>query len=121
MFTKEAFVAGAGIFFLLFWGQFFAFFISLAIALHDSYKKEIRIKISKEDLKFGTITSILSGFSVFSLLKAIQTGPYSLVYTIHAHYILIPIIFSVFFYKEHINFKKVCAVVLSMVAIAFLI
>jgi hypothetical protein len=40
---------------------------------------------------------------------------------IHAHYILVPIILSIWWYGEHINTRKVAAVVLSFLAISLLI
>jgi drug/metabolite transporter (DMT)-like permease len=67
------------------------------------------------------MSSIIAVCSFGTFMKALSLSPLSLLYTIHAHYILIPIIFSVFYYKEHIDRKKVFAVFLSMIAIAFLI
>jgi uncharacterized membrane protein len=54
-------------------------------------------------------------------MQAMAIAPLSIVYTIHAHYILIPIIFSVIYYKEHMDLRKFLAVLISMIAIAFLI
>jgi uncharacterized membrane protein len=54
-------------------------------------------------------------------MNAMSTGQVSLVYTIQAHYIVIPIILSVIYYKEHMDLRKFAAVVLSMVAIGLLV
>ncbi len=75
----------------------------------------------RRDWELGAFTAILSGLSLYTLLKAMSLGQLSLVYTIHAHYILIPIILSVWWYGEHINVRKLLAVVVSFLAIGLLI
>ena len=56
----------------------------------------------------------------YLLLLAFHLGQISLVYTIHAHYILIPIFLSVWWYGEHMNLRKFAAVVLSCVTLTLL-
>jgi len=101
--------------------QFFAFLVSLSILFYEKKKNKKEIILDKENIKYGIFSGMISVLSLWSLVKAIAIAPLSLVYTIHAHYILIPIIFSVVFYKEHIDLRKTSAVVISMIAIAFLI
>lgn len=47
-------------------------------------------------------------------------GSLGIVYTINSLYILIPIVLSIFFYKEHWNARKVTAIALSILAIGLL-
>ena len=66
--------------------------------------------------------AVLSGvFQVISfatlLLAFANNGPLAVVYTIHSLYILIPISLAIIFYKEHWNFRKVTAIVLSILAL----
>ncbi len=76
--------------------------------------------LERRDFVLGGIIGILGFLSYFTFLKALSTGYVSLVYVIHAHYILIPIILSVWWYKEHINFRKLAAVVVSCLAIVLI-
>ena len=52
---------------------------------------------------------------------ALSTGLVSIVYIIQAHYILIPIVLSVWWYRDHINVRKFIAVVVSFFAITLLV
>ena len=56
----------------------------------------------------------------YLLLLAIHGSDLSLVYSINAHYILIPIILSIWYYKEHWNAQKVFAITLSLLALFLL-
>lgn len=47
-------------------------------------------------------------------------GPLAVVQTINSMYILIPIVLSIIFYKEHWNTQKVAAIILSIAALALL-
>lgn len=58
--------------------------------------------------------------SFFALLLAFAEGSLSIAYTISAHYILIPIILSVWIYKEHWNSQKALALVVSICALVLL-
>jgi uncharacterized membrane protein len=49
-----------------------------------------------------------------------EGGSLSVVQTIHSMYILIPIVLAVIFFKEHMNWQKVVAIVFSVVSLAFL-
>jgi uncharacterized membrane protein len=74
----------------------------------------------RKDMLIGVCSGLLAFVSFYALLRAFSMGSISLVYTIHAHYIVIPIFLSVWFYKEHMNMRKFAAVVLSVVAIGLL-
>lgn len=59
-------------------------------------------------------------FSFYFLLLAIAGDSLSLVYSINAHYILIPVLLSVWFYKEHWNKRKAAALIVSLLALVLL-
>ena len=60
-------------------------------------------------------------FLSYSLVMfAYKDGSLAIVYTINSFYILIPIILSIIFYKEHFNLRKALAIGLSILAILFL-
>jgi uncharacterized membrane protein len=101
--------------------QFFAFLISLIILFYEKHKNNKAIILDKENIKYGILSGIISVISFWTFMQAMAIAPLSIVYTIHAHYILIPIIFSVIYYKEHMDLRKFLAVLISMIAIAFLI
>ncbi len=102
--------------------QLTGFAVSMGIhARSHTEENHVASFSQRRDWELGILSAILSVFALYSLFKAISLGQLSLVYTIHAHYILIPIILSVWWYGEHINFRKLAAVVVSFLAIALLI
>ncbi len=74
----------------------------------------------RRDVTLGLVSAFFGLFSAYSLFKAMSTGLVSLVYVIQAHYILIPIVLSVWWYKDHINLRKLAAVMVSFLAITLL-
>jgi len=78
------------------------------------------ITLDKRDVYLGIVAAVLGTVATYTLIKALSTGLVSLVYVIHAHYILIPIVLSVWWYKDHINLRKIIAIVVSFLAIGLL-
>ncbi len=76
--------------------------------------------IDRRDVVLGLVSGTLGFFATYTLMQALLTGLVSIVYVIVAHYILIPIVLSVWWYGEHINIRKTVAIVLSLVAISVL-
>ncbi|OGG79359.1 hypothetical protein A3A39_01955 [Candidatus Kaiserbacteria bacterium RIFCSPLOWO2_01_FULL_54_13] len=74
----------------------------------------------QRDIYLSALSGIFSFLSSLSLFMALSTGFVSIVYVIQAHYILIPIVLSVWWYKDHINLRKLSAVVVSFLAITLL-
>lgn len=74
----------------------------------------------RRDIYLGFLSALFNFVSAYGLYQALNTGLVSLVYVIQAHYILIPIILSVWWYKDHINFRKFGAVAVSFLAITML-
>lgn len=56
----------------------------------------------------------------FILYAYSQEGTLAIVQTIHSMYILIPIVLSIIFYKEHWNLQKAIAIVLSVLSLVLL-
>ena len=99
----------AGIFWLLITGEYY-----------KKIKGENVIDVSIIDmLKLGLPIGVINAIAAFCVLKAYETGPISIVYTINSFYILVPIILSIIIYKEHINLRKGVAIFLSLAAITF--
>lgn len=120
-FLKTAFNIHHYIFLIIALTQFFAFVSSCIIFLYNQKKTEVKFEFAVHDFKYGVFSGLVGSLSFASFSKALSIAPISLVYTIHAHYILIPILFSVIYYKEHMDIRKLLAVVLSMLAIGFLV
>lgn len=78
------------------------------------------VAINRRDVLLGLLMGVLGFLSTITLFHAVQGGLVSLVYVIHAHYILIPIVLSVLIYGEHINLRKTAAIVVSLLAIGLL-
>jgi len=74
----------------------------------------------RRDFYLGGLNGVLQYISFYSFLKAISLGLISIVYVIHAHYILIPIVLSIWWYGDHINPRKMAAIVVSCLAITLL-
>src|SRR3989338_5254575 len=74
----------------------------------------------RRDIGLGSISAFFNFTSSFCIYQALNTGLVSLVYVIQAHYILIPIILSVWWYRDHINLRKFGAVAVSFLAITML-
>ncbi|GAX61276.1 permease of the drug/metabolite transporter DMT superfamily [Candidatus Scalindua japonica] len=76
--------------------------------------------IDKDMLSISFLAGItqFAGFS--AMMLAFVGGSLGIVYAIQSLYILIPIILSIIIYKEHWNMRKIIAIILSIVALAFL-
>ena len=120
--TKQALFTGDAFWFVLTIGQVAGASSSIAILLRQ-HGREIRrtLVVDFREVYLGVLGGVIGFCSIFSLLKALDTGAVSLVYTINAHYILVPIVLSVWWYGEHISLRKVAAVAVSFLAIALLV
>ena len=102
----------------------FVCFFGLALFLrkhppHAMYSA-LSSKYSHQFVLLTATIGILQFLSFYLLLLAITAGDLSLVYSINAHYILIPVILSIWYYGEHWNAQKACAIVLSLLALVLL-
>lgn len=103
------------------WGIFVGSIILIGGKLKTKIIRHI-IENTKKDLVFyAFVRSFLICISLLLILYAYgHGGSLGVVQTMHSMYIIIPILLSVWWYKEHIDSKKAAAVVLSAVALGFL-
>jgi drug/metabolite transporter (DMT)-like permease len=103
------------------WGIFIGALILLSIKLRSLPFAHVRQHTSTDLVKAAVFRSTLICLSMLCVLYAYANGgDLGIVQTIHALYIVIPIILSVLIYKEHIDLKKVIAVLLCIATLAFL-
>jgi drug/metabolite transporter (DMT)-like permease len=120
LFVKAGAEAAESQIFMMLVSQIGGTFISY-LAYAQQHKKHLSLRsVSSKHLLIGATSGVAGGLSFYLLLLAFHSGYISLVYTIHAHYILIPIFLSVWWYGEHINLRKFAAVVLSCVTLTLL-
>lgn len=100
-----------------------AFFGLMTYKLQKNKQPETR-SMNFKDRRFVGIVfliGIMQTFGFGALLYALNLGgELAIVYTINSLYILIPIILSIIFFNEHWNMRKVFAVILSIISLAFL-
>jgi len=119
--TKQGLVYGQAVLFMLCMSQVTGALTSAVILFRQHGAGYAMVShATKRDIQLGIITGVLTFFASFCLFQALSTGLVSLVYVIQAHYILIPIILSVWWYRDHINMRKFLAVVISFLAIGLL-
>ncbi len=102
-------------------------FVFLFVLGHFLYKhpphdmrNQLTAALTPAFLGIAFFVGVTQFTAFYLLLLAINGGDLSLVYSINAHYILIPIILSIWYYKEHWNTQKVIAIALSLVALVLL-
>lgn len=105
------------ILFVSFWGIIFSFF---SYRFSFNSKKKANSYNTKWIYKFGFITWLLHFLSTYTFFSAIKWN-LAIVFTINSFSILVPIILSIIFYKEHFNLKKAIVIVLSIVSILLFI
>jgi drug/metabolite transporter (DMT)-like permease len=119
--VKESLLQTPDVLFTMSAAQIVGAFSSFLILYRERGMRSIVSHIDRRDIWLGLVAGFLAFASVYTLFKALSTGLVSLVYVIQAHYILIPIILSVWWYREHINARKMIAVAVSCFAIALLL
>ncbi len=118
-FQKVALNIGTNIFFMMAISQF-AGTIASAILYARTERSNHAFDLHPRDIKLGLMNGVLQFFSFSAFLTALSLGTVSILYVIHAHYILVPIILSVWWYREHVNLRKLAAIVVSSFAIILL-
>lgn len=117
--TKQGFSYGPHVLLLLGAAQVAGTITSAAILIRQ-HGASFVTHADRRDVILGLWSAFFGITSAYSLFVALSTGLVSLVYVIQAHYILIPIVLSVWWYRDHINARKFLAVVVSFSAIALL-
>lgn len=119
-FMKAALNLDTTIFFAMVASQIAGALASVVLYAYLKRKERRYFTLHTRDIQLGVVNGGLQFFSFYSFLMAISLGYLSIVYVIHAHYILVPIILSVWWYKDHINARKLIAIVVSSLAILLL-
>jgi uncharacterized membrane protein len=117
--TKQGFLYGSYVLLMLGSAQTAGTIASAAILMRQHGMGFIA-HAERRDVVLGLWSAFFGITSAYSLFVALDVGLVSLVYVIQAHYILIPIVLSVWWYRDHINLRKFAAVVVSFAAIALL-
>ena len=120
LFGKQALLLNPDVLFVVGVAQLAGTAVSGSILIRQKGIQTMVSHIDRRDIILGLVAGGIGFISFFALLKAFSTGLVSLVYVIQAHYILIPIMLSVWWYGEHINMRKAAAVVISCLAILLL-
>jgi multidrug transporter EmrE-like cation transporter len=122
LFMKEANVRNLNIDLLVLMNVFSAFSISTIILFYKKFfvKKKTDVVNKKGILKFSFISAVFFAITSISLHKSFS-GNLAIVYTINSFSILIPIVLSIIFYKDHFNFRKIVVIALSIVSVLFFI
>jgi drug/metabolite transporter (DMT)-like permease len=86
-----------------------------------SVLRHVRTDSDGKLILFGSLRAIFISLSYGLILYAYaHGGTLAIVQTIHSMYILIPIVLSIIFYKEHWNLQKATAIALSAAALVLL-
>ena len=106
------------------WTNFFSFLFGMGLFGFTQRKKSIKQPIAESANMQVFILVCISGIFQFLttlfLTLGYAHGTLGLVYTINSLYILIPIVLSILFYKEHWNARKAIAIILSILALTLL-
>ena len=106
---------------ILSFGVFVGSCISLVFKKGRKTIESIQTETNLTFVVWAGIRGLLIATSTVLLLFAFKTGgTLAVVHTIHSLYILVPIVLAIVFYKEHWNWQKVIAIVLSVVALGLL-
>lgn len=116
-FWKELMVQNLNIYPYLFLTSFFwIIFSGLNYLIFHRKEKITKSGNIKNIIQLWVVIGLLSLSSFYAFQRALE-GNYAVVFTINSFSILIPIILSIFIYKDHFNFQKGLVIVLSIVSV----
>jgi drug/metabolite transporter (DMT)-like permease len=104
----------------IFLSMTFGYFIS--VISHKSFKNKNTHKkyITKNIFWFGIFIWLFHYLSLYSFARSFEWN-LAIAYTINSFSILIPIILSIIFYKDHFNLKKAFVILLSIISVILFI
>lgn len=94
----------------------YVFWIIATFAAWFFQKEKQQVYKSKGIVKFSIITFIYNIAMFICFINAMK-GNLAIVYTINSFSLIIPIILSIIFYKDHFNYKKIFGIVLSIISV----
>jgi drug/metabolite transporter (DMT)-like permease len=80
-------------------------------------KRKLEKSMNKKIFLFGAIIGILNFTGYYMVLNAFETGPLSLIQGISSNSFIIPIILSIFIFREKFTYKNALVVLLSVISI----
>lgn len=123
-FTKYGADITSNILMFVFIGEVFMAVSSILVLSHRHGKKTYNFVVDNTPVgavKFILVMAVAQALSALTMVFAFSAGgSLAIVYTISSLYILIPILMSVYIYKEHFNLKKAMALLLAVAALALL-
>lgn len=105
--------------FLLF-TSIFGVIISYMKYKYTQKKENFKIYNDNKLVSFSLLVGVFHFFWLFTFTQALAWN-LAVVFTINSFGILIPIILSIIFYKDHFNFKKAFVILLSIISIILFI
>jgi len=92
----------------IFWQLFFAMIVSLIILIFVKRKElTLRIRPSKQIVLWAIALGTFNFIGTAEIVKALSTGPFSLVYTVNSFYIIITSLIAWKFFGEELTKRKV--------------
>jgi uncharacterized membrane protein len=109
--NKEVFIVVSAIFLLI---------LTLIKLTQEQRRGVTKLFVNRKVVYLGMLNGIIVLSTAYFMILALE-GNMAIVYTINSFSILITVLLSVFFFKEHFNFKKALAVIASVLAGIFFI
>ena len=91
------------------------------IVYHKDVKYIFNFKQNGEEIKYALYYAIFQLIVFIFLFKAYLLQNVAIVYKIFSFELFIPIILSIIFFKEKVNYKKIIAFILTIISILFFI
>ena len=104
----------------IFWQLFFASIASVLILAFFKNKTLHARKMDGKLIAWSTLFGALNFLGTIAIVKALSTGPFSLVYTINSFYILVSSIVAWRLFGEKLTRQKVLFIVLAIVVLALI-
>ncbi|MES2471096.1 MAG: EamA family transporter [Patescibacteria group bacterium] len=104
----------------IFWQLFFATIASVLILLLTKNKRLAERKVDGKLIIWSSLAGILFFAGTVAMVKALTTGPFSLVYTINTFYILVSSIVAWKLFGEKLTRQKVLFILLAIVVLVLI-
>lgn len=101
----------------IFWQLLFALVASLMILLYTKKQTLVSDFTHRNLLKWALIIGVLQFGSTYTIVKALSTGPISMVYVILGLYIFFTSIFAAWLFKERITKKDFVVILVSLLIV----
>jgi drug/metabolite transporter (DMT)-like permease len=105
---------------LAFMATSYIFATLFSLGLSNKFAKEVTTAHPKEALSIGVLMGLFNFVGFYMYLKALSTGPLSIVATLMGMHFVIAIILSAIIYKEKLTTQAILGISLAIVAVVFL-